>query len=278
MSIRNKIIFAFLLMSAFLVIQSLVSVRSNMKLDALVSEAIEKNYQALTGINALSNNMQKLRRYEKEYFIYIEDVVKKGQYARQWHTTFAQAQMQLSRMIENVGNIYQAEDLIRFSAWSDALQFYGAAFNAILERYKMPVLQHASEPQSESTSIQANTQIHAGKSRLGKALEDAAKMGKTKTQRSLAVAGEVKHSFQQVKMLSLALTAAAIILALLLIFIVPGGIDATLKRLLGDAERISRDDLSRPVERSPVPEFDSLAVSLETIRKSKLAHSQRQKG
>jgi CHASE3 domain sensor protein len=277
MSIRNKIIFAFLLMSAFLITQSLVSVRSNMELDTLVSQAIEKNYQALTGINALSNDIQKLRRYEKEYFIYIDDVMKKGQYARQWQATFEHAQARLDGMIENASGIYQGEDTARFSTWRDALQFYGTAFSAILERYKMPVLRNVADAPAESTSIQANAEIHAGKSQLGKALEDAAKMGQTKTQESLAVAGEVKRSFQQVKMLSLALTAGAIILALLLIFIIPGGIDTTLKRLLGDAERISRDDLSRPVERSPVAEFDSLAVSLENIRKAKLALSQRQK-
>lgn len=277
MSIRNKIIFAFLLMAAFLVAQSAVSVQNNGRLRVLVDLAIEKNYHALADINELISNMQKLRRYEKEYFIYIGDTVKKGKYAHQWKTTFDEARAHLADMIRNPETVYKGDDVLRFSDWKDALQFYGTEFKQILDSYKII---HRSKntvsPEAESPSIQANARIHAGKSRLGEALQDAARMSRAKTNDSLGVVAEVENSFQTVKTISLALTVAAIVLAVILIFVVPGGISQTLSRLLDDAKRISQGDLSSPVERSQVPEFDSLARSLEAIRKMRLADSQRQ--
>ncbi len=95
---------------------------------------------------------------------------------------------------------------------------------------------------------------------------------------SLGVVAEVDERFQNVKLVSLSLTAAAILLSLILIFVVPGGINQTLGRLLQDAQRISNGDLSSPVDPSPIPEFNILADSLETIRKTELAYSQRTGG
>jgi methyl-accepting chemotaxis protein len=275
MSIRNKIIFAFLLMTAFLIIQSIVSVQNNAKLRALVEQAIEKNYQAVASINGLINDLEILRRYEKEYFIYIADVMKKGKYARQWQTTFEESQARLANMIRNPERVYNGEDVLRFSDWKQALQFYGEEFSQILVTYKNIRAGKQTDPLGEPLSIQANGKIHEGKSRLSKALQDATRMSKTKTEESLGIVGKVEDSFQMVKTVSLSLTLAAIVLSVILIFIVPGGISQTLNRLLNVAEQLSRGDLSKPVERSPVPEFDSLAQSLERIRITQLADSQR---
>lgn len=100
-------------------------------------------------------------------------------------------------------------------------------------------------------------------------------MSRIKTREPLEVIAVIEGDFQTISIVSLSLTAAAVLLAVILIFVVPGGINQTLSRLLGDADWISRSDLSSTVERSPVPEFDSLARSLETIRRSKLTDSQR---
>jgi methyl-accepting chemotaxis protein len=262
-------------MTAFLIIQSIVSVQNNAKLRALVEQAIEKNYQAVASINGLINDLEILRRYEKEYFIYIADVMKKGKYARQWQTTFEESQARLANMIRNPERVYNGEDVLRFSDWKQALQFYGEEFSQILVTYKNIRAGKQTDPLGEPLSIQANGKIHEGKSRLSKALQDATRMSKTKTEESLGIVGKVEDSFQMVKTVSLSLTLAAIVLSVILIFIVPGGISQTLNRLLNVAEQLSRGDLSKPVERSPVPEFDSLAQSLERIRITQLADSQR---
>jgi len=276
MSIRIKITLAFLLMAAFLVIQSVVATRTNDRLRGLVELAIDKNYNAVSGINSLVNEMQKLRRYEKEYFIYITDVVKKERYARQWQTTFDQAQTQLAEMIRNPNSVYNGNDVLTFSNWKDALMFYGTEFQKILVMYKTIAPSGMGvDQEAESPSIQANAMIRDGKTRLGKALAAAGSTSRIKTRESLEVVAEVENNFRMVSIISLSLTVAAVLLAVILIFVVPGGINQTLGRLLGDAERISQGDISKPVERSPVPEFDSLARSLETIRRSMLADSQR---
>ncbi len=272
MSIRSKIILAFLLMSAFLVIQSLVSVQSNDRLRELVDLAVEKNYHAVGSINGLISDMQKLRRYEKEYFIYITDPVKKAKYARQWQGIFDETRGHLADMIRNPSGVFTGNDVLRFSDWDSSVRFYGAEFAKIEDQYNTVSTTAAAVGR---LSIEANALIHEGKTRFGKAMADAARMSAAKTEESLGVVAEVDERFSSVKLISLSLTGAAILLAVILIFVVPGGIHQTLGRLLEDAERISKGDLSSPVEPSPVPEFNSLADSLETIRKSELAYSQR---
>ncbi len=275
MSIRIKIISAFLLMSFFLVIQSLLSVQSNDRLRELVNLAVEKNYPAVSAIGGLISDMQKLRRYEKEYFIYITDPQKKAKYTRQWKAVFDETREHIADMSANASNVFNEGDLQRFVFWDDSVRFYGEQFSRILERYHSEAV---TAGDGGNPSVEANELIQEGKSRFGEALADAARMRHAKTEESLGVVAEVDERFQNVKLVSLSLTAAAILLSLILIFVVPGGINQTLGRLLQDAQRISNGDLSSPVDPSPIPEFNILADSLETIRKTELAYSQRTGG
>lgn len=278
MSIRAKIVFAFLLMAAALAVQSLVGYQNHARLREMVDLAIHKNYNALAGLNELTDDVHKLRRYEKEYFIYLHDPAKREKYLRDWEGTFKDAQTDLAKMVSSRDEVYSGEDTLMFSDWKEAFQFYGSEFTKIVEEYKsVGRAGQVADPAAEGLTAAANERIQEGKTRLNAALEDITRMGQTKTQESLALIARVEAGFQSAVTISLSLTALGIALAAALIFIVPGAIDQTLRRLLADADRISRDDLSVPVERSPVPEFDSLAKSLEAIRMSKLVASQRRR-
>ncbi len=276
MSIRLKIILAFLLMAAFLLIQTLVNSYGHNRLSRLADLTIEKNYPTIQALNGLIYDMQKLRRYEKEYFIYLADEDKKNHYAQKWQFTLNEVLEHIESLRSNPNVVLKSGDIERLDAWKTAVGFYGEEFQKVIATFQdAPAPSQTESSDAGSISIQANALIQDGKNRHGDALQDMVWMIKSKNKDARNIVDALDQGFKNMELTAMSLTGAAIVLALILIFVIPGGINHTLKRLLDDAERISKDDLSRQVERSPVPEFDSLATALEKIRKDKLAHSQR---
>ena len=275
MSIHHKILAAFALMATFLVAQSLLSLYNHTELRNLVEVGLAKNHEAVSRIHAVTNDMQQLRRYEKEYFIYITNLMNKAKYRREWQDTYDHLHAALAEMIADADGRYSDGDRRRFRAWKQAAEFYGGEFEQILEDYNNTLKIKEQREEGQSVSMEANERIHDGKTRLSEALKDALEMSRTKAAESIALLGEVDQRFSEIKLLSLSLTGIGILLAIFLLFVIPGGVNRTLRRLIADAERLAKGELSIPIEHSPLPEFESLAQSLESLRKDRLADSYR---
>ncbi len=277
MSIRFKIIVAFLVMTILIMAQSLSNLHHNAQLRTLVHLAIDQNYKAIAWINNLISDIQKLRRYEKEYFIYITDPVNKEKYTRRWRETFVDIRKKLAWMVRDKSGLYDEDDQLRFTNLQDALQFYGAEFEKILERYKKSFLvgNLRDGQNGASAAIQANTMIQAGKDRLAKVLEDMIALREKKIEESRSIVQTIENQFQEVEIISFSLTGIAIAIVSLIVILIPGEINRSLNRLVQKADQISKGHLSEPVGGLPIPEFNALARSLELIRKARIADSLR---
>ena len=277
MSIRFKIIIAFLTMTILLMVQSLFSLKNNGELRELVHLAIDKNYKVIDTINDILSDMEQLSKYENGYFIYIMNPVEKVKYTRQWKETFDDLQKELDQMIRDNSGRYAKEDKLRFVNWKYALQFYEAEFEKILRKYqKSFVVENARNAlDRESISVQANGMIRAGRDRLEEAFKDMKALRSDKVEESLSIVQGIESHFHWIETISFTLTGIAVLITILIVILIPGGINQSLKRLNRDAERISKGHLSEPISGLPIPEFDALARSLEVIRKARIADSLR---
>ena len=70
MTIRKKLIAGYLLLGFFLAIQAAISFYFNDQAKELADQTIEHNFEASLQLSDLTILAQKMRRYEKEAFIY----------------------------------------------------------------------------------------------------------------------------------------------------------------------------------------------------------------
>lgn len=84
MKLLASFVFVILLISTFGITVYQISQANN----ALVADAIDKDFNGSVAIATLAVEAQKNRRFEKEYFIYVEDAEKAKKYAKEWTDTY----------------------------------------------------------------------------------------------------------------------------------------------------------------------------------------------
>jgi len=275
MSLQNRLTASFLLVALLFLAQVGVTLWNNQKLGDLVEEAIDKNQTAASQLSGLALELQKLRRYEKEYFIYIADAGKKRHYEYEWTASLRLAASTLDDLILNAGGLFAEQDLARFGEWKQALEFYAAEFFKVMKHYQdLRLFEEKAEQARAMHSVEANNMITDGKNALAAVMEGAEVMARERTRESIDVVEDIEVNFTTVKWLSLSLAGTAFVIALALVILVPGSLNRGLQQLREAAERISRNDLSRPLADSGVQELDALGRALERIRVARLGRTQ----
>ena len=265
MSIRAKLIFGFALLAALMALQSALSFYFNDRTMELVEDGIQRYHQASQAVALLVRHAEQLRRYEKEYFIYVAQDGNQNAYSQKWEATLSETRQQLQSMLANRERLYQTDELAQFSLWAAALDFYSAEFQRIMQL-----------PADPKRSIGAlNGEISAGKERLAVLFNGSDAMLDRLLVESRLAGKESAANYHQAEWIFLALTMLGIGGALGLIFFMPGAIAQSLHELIERAEQMSKGALDQPIRVTSVPEFDRLARTLERLRITQLAMAER---
>ncbi|MEY4584958.1 MAG: hypothetical protein RJB10_1455 [Pseudomonadota bacterium] len=260
-----------------------------------VVDATRKNTIASSQLGELAVLAQQVRRYEKEYFVYVSNEEKRNGYIKEWTAASDKLSQILGAMRGNQAAAFTSADQALIEQWMQAASFYGTQmrliFDAVNVRKEKMDLQAselaainaaaaskvkvatpaapAVEVITMLTPIQANDMIQLGKTRFSDVLiKGVAEMTKAKTKATLSLSEVAGTGFDKLLYVVLATVVAGILIALGLMFKLPRTVSQPLAKLTTSVDNISRGNLEGEVKSGGIQEFEGLATALERLRLS----------
>lgn len=286
MSITGKIKLGFAALLAFLATQFAVQQLLERATQTNINIAITKNFAAADALAEITSIAQQLRRYEKEFFIYVDDPNGRSKYRKEWTDAYGKLSDNLAKMSANADGAFNSNDISAFASWMQATQFYGDEFRAIMDKAdagsivpadagRETTTESAKKDTTYTASVAtnflqatrlANQMIGPGKDRFKEVLEGAQKLRKEKTEKSAQSVIEIQAHFNYAAMITLGIFLAGLALSVYLIISVPRTVRRTINEFVGITDKMSKGDLKQVIEADGVVEFVDLAKALERLR------------
>lgn len=257
MSINSKLRKSFMLVILFFLVQSGVTFFYIANSKRLVDEAVDRSFEQSQFILQLALDGQKLRRYEKEYFIYINNVRKRDKYFKEWSEAKESIQRRMTRATQHEPGLWTEEDRVEFSLWQQSLDFYSNGFQSVHRR---------AEAGSLTDTMEANEAIAQAKNEFRIFLEGTDKLAKTKLAHAHQAAINIDTNFKIVYISISVISVLGIMLLFALLKLIPRSITSPVDVLTDAAAKMSKGDLNQKIEPSPVKEFKLLSETLERMR------------
>jgi HAMP domain-containing protein/DNA-binding transcriptional regulator of glucitol operon len=259
-----------------------------------VVEVARRNTVAQVDLADLSTMAQQIRRYEKEYFIYVNNPEKRTQYQKEWTGTMEKITALLGRMRANSSSALSADDLGRVGQWAAASEFYAAEMTKVFAE----VNARANKMQEEAATAQAAEQL-AASNKGAKAKEATPVLERTRMllpdeANDLIKAGKDRFSaelikgvtttFAQKSEATLALTTvtnegfnkmiygvmASVLIGIgiggYLLISLPKSVTEPIHNLTTLVDAMSRGEPTKPVASIKVQEFKNLSAAVERMR------------
>jgi methyl-accepting chemotaxis protein len=298
-SIKTRLVLGLATIVVFLVAQAILVFTVGRSIERDVVDAARKNTLASTQLSDLAVLAQQIRRYEKEYFVYVGDAQKRAGYAKEWATTASKMSKGLEAMRTNENGALTTNDLTQVSIWWGAADFYsgemkrlfasvesraamvttpveGAAapFVAVVSSLavskgsKVPEPALVSEPAVIMyTSTEVNDMIKVGKDRLSNELiKGVAAMSAEKSKATLALSSVAAQGFDKLIYGVLVTVLVGIAIAALLIVVLPRGVSQPIQALTETIDALSKGNTEVAVSHGGVKEFEGLAGAMERMR------------
>jgi methyl-accepting chemotaxis protein len=262
MSIQSKLTSGFALIIIFLLIQGVITFFYVSNSNNLVDKAIESSFQQSQFVAQLSLDGQKLRRYEKEYFIYVNNERKREKYYKEWNEAKNSIQTRLTSAISDTSGSWSLYDRNEMEVWRDSLNAYNNGFQRVNQMVLSGVLKD---------TIEANTEIRDAKNEFRAYLSGTDKLGKAKLIEAKQYAAQIDDDFKQLYFIMFITSSAGIILLITLLQLIPRSIANPVKELTEAATLMSKGDLNQKIDPSTIKEFKTLSETLERMRMSQKA-------
>lgn len=291
-SIKSRLVFGLSLIIVFFLAQAALLWWGQSVTKDEVVETAKRNTQASSQLTELAVLAQQIRRYEKEFFVYVADADRRGKYVGEWTGTFEKMTQLIATLRSNPADAFSVADLGEIANWSAANDFYGLEMRRIFKAVddqavrveEFNTRQGAVSVQSQGAAdgaslaaltpavvmfspIEVNGQISAGKDRLsGVLIKGVAAMSKEKTRQTLSLAEVAEGGFNKVFYGVVATVAVGVLVALSLMVSLPKAVTAPLVQLTKAVENLSTGQLDKKIDVGSVTEFAGLAVALERLR------------
>lgn len=256
MSIRTKLLSSFLfitlLILIMLVTQQLFTIKEKDLLQQIVVE-----HEISAQLSALSTAAQKIRRYEKEYFIYVQNPNKREKYAGEFSDASDEIQQHLNQLKTIYTNSGKQQSLETLKEWEDAASFYTGGFNQLTRR----VLS------GEITSVLgANQAIQEYKNRFRVLLSGTSESIKNQYQLATQKAKRITEYQETSSLIFIAISTLSLIIALVMSFRVPAGIVNPLRQLTEVANGLSKGKVKDSGDIGGSIEIEELAKSIKRMQ------------
>lgn len=286
MSISGKIKFGFGVLLSFLAMQFFVQLGLDRATQLRVNAAITKNFVAADELAEVATIAQQLRRYEKEYFIYVNDPDGRAKYRKEWTNAYDKLKDNLGKMAADKEGLFSAKDTVAFSNWINALEFYALEFKSIMDKadagsiipaatviedISVSSKKSATPPPVAAPNIAqatriANDMIAPGKDRFKEVLDGAQALRKEKAAESAQSVIEISTIFNYATIATFGVFFLGLIVAIYLIYSLPRSVISTIQKFVEIADKISKGDLKQTIQSEGVVEFESLSKALERLR------------
>ena len=275
MSIKARVIAALSVVVIFMAIQLGQAFLYQSGTRDLVTTAIGKNYAGGTLLSELSVTGQQIRRYEKEFFIYIEDAAGRAKYSKEWEDAYGKLDKQLDAIMGSQRSLFEAADHEQFVQWRSALIAYGTAMRTIISDAARQPVAPGSGAQAggaaRSPVLAANDAIREGKDRFALLLNGAAKMEQQKAADAASAATRIEERFAAAQTVTAVLSLLGIAIVLALAIVLPNSIQRPISALVSYADKMSKGDLNSPISSHGTREFEMLEAALERLRVAQAA-------
>lgn len=293
-SINRNLMVGLIAIIVFFVLQAAGVLTMGRYTEREVVEVARRNTVAQVDLADLSTMAQQIRRYEKEYFIYVNNADKRAQYQKEWTGTMEKITALLGRMRANTSNALSGDDVVRVGQWATAGEFYAAEMakvfaevNARASKMQEEVATaQAAEPQAaslkgakaketapavESTRMllpeEANDLIKAGKDRFSADLiKGVAETFAQKSQATLALTTVTNEGFSKMIYGVMATVLIGIGIGVYLLISLPKSVTEPIRNLTDMVDALSRGEPTKPVASIKVQEFKNLSAAVERMR------------
>lgn len=289
MSITGKIRLGLGILLALLAAQFLISQALERATKERVDAAITKNFAAADALADIATQGQAIRRFEKEFFIYVNDDAGRAKYRKEWTTAFESLDKSLDAVIGNNKGEFSSADKALVGGWKLAAEFYGSEFKKVMERadaksiVPRPVVVEESakptgkgaapvqpvasaEPDLSKATKLANELIGPGKDRFRELLDGAQKLRKAKIVESGESVAAINKLFSNALYIGIGAFALAALVALYLMFSTPRAVTEPIAQFVGMADKISKGDVKQVIHAEGAIEFAGLAKALDRLR------------
>lgn len=254
-----------------------------------IGDTVRKNTLVSAQVEELAILAQQIRRYEKEYFIYVGEAEGRTKYRAEWSQTQLKMENQITAMRQNAQSLFSAQDLAELQKGGEALAFYAAEMNKIfttvdeqavaVARYIAPtnqqILTAAKTGQTLDpaplflTPAEANALIKAGKDRLGAELiKPLANISKVRQESTLALPEISRAGFREMAKFVVILAALGVGVTLAVMLLLPRTIRAPLDRLTAQVDTLSKGMPIDGDDEIRIKEFRGLAQAVTRMSRT----------
>ncbi|MBL8344075.1 MAG: hypothetical protein JNN03_01395 [Rubrivivax sp.] len=191
-----------------------------------VEKAIRRNFNAAGHLAQLQVAGEKMRRFEKELFIYAAVPAKRSGYAKDFDTAYGQLLVLLDQMLAPSGKEFDDAERAEILRWKEAAVFYAAQFDQLARRAADAAQAATTSEQRVALTLELNDRIGPGKDRFRTLLDGSQKLRESKQAQSQEIAGELSALFGQLRLGVLAASLLIIGAAVLLWRRRPGAVRA----------------------------------------------------
>ena len=278
-SIRSRLVAGLTLIILFFLAQAALVWWTQNTAKNEVVDATRKNTVASSELSQLAVLAQQVRRYEKEYFVYVGNEEKRNGYIKEWTDTSDKITNLLSTMSANKGAAFTKSDVAKIAEWTSAADFYKAEMLKIFSTVRSASAPAAApEPATKVsaaapvasnalTAVQVNDMIKDGKNRFSDVLiKGVSAMSAEKTKATLALSDAANSSFEKLLLGVLSTVAVGVLLSIFLMITLPKAVTSPLATLTQSVDNISKGNLDAKVNASGIKEFDGISIALERMR------------
>lgn len=171
----------------------------------LVGQAVRHNFSAAGLLSRIQVEGERMRRYEKEMFIYAAQAEARAKYAKEFDGAYTKL-IALSNDAAALGHKgFTDEDRAEMAKWIDATAFYANEFRRLTVSAESP----AADPATLTMTL--NNGIKAGKDRFRVLLDGASAMREKKEQQAMAINDTIDQVFARELLLMMLIGGAIVI-------------------------------------------------------------------
>jgi hypothetical protein len=175
-----------------------------------VEQAVRGNFVAASFLSHLQLEGERLRRYEKEMFIYIANPTKRSAYVKEFTDTYDKTLALLDTMLTPSAKVFTPREQEEILAWKQAAIFYRNEFYSLSHKAESIALTTLTTEQRLSLTVEYNEAIKEGKDRFKQLLVGSTKMRATKEESAQTIVGNINVAFYKMR-IGLLLGGAALI-------------------------------------------------------------------
>ncbi len=298
-SLKSKLLMGLVPVAIFFLLQGALVWFLGSQTTTEVGNTVRQNTVASSKLSELAVQAQQIRRYEKEYFVYVSNQAKRDGYIKDWLGVADKIDQNLNFLSANKEAGLSKAEVAEVGKWKDAANFYGeemkkifASVNGRAGEVAAIAAASASASAAEATSkkavaaasaasapvpmpvvqfspIEVNVMIGPGKDRFsGELIKGVDAMGKLKTAQTLGLPAVAQDGFNRLLIAALVSAAMGIALTLVVLATLPKAINAPIEALSASVDAISKGQVGSAATSVKVAEFSKLELSLERLRQS----------